>query len=58
MNNSTVVTLIEFACALVLALGVGLVIGDVVGIVAGWGAGCVIAALVGFALVLAYEKGR
>jgi hypothetical protein len=57
MSKPTVVTLLEFALAIVLAVGVGLVVGDVVGVVAGWGAGCVIAALVGFALVLAYEKG-
>lgn len=55
--SKSVAAALECFLAVVLALGVGLLIGGLVGPVPGVGAGLVVVALVGFVLLIAYEKG-
>lgn len=53
--SDTVSLLIELACTLILAVGVGLAVGGLAGALIGVGCALVVLALVGFVLVIAAE---
>lgn len=57
MKPAYIALLIEALLTVTLAVGVGLLLGSLVNPAAGAGAALMVAAFVGFALVIAWEKG-